>query len=258
MTMGKGETPADTSGFDTLRALVSAGELPSDKDQFLAPLLQGDGTFIQQEGNVWDFKREWPFSYSDAYFAAIARLICAFANTYGGLIVFGVHDQTREGGHNKVTPNTDRLQQALKQLLSDQPQLACRRYSRDNPKSTVDVLLVRPLSSGTLPIRFTKSMGDYEAGVIWVRQGHEVIEAEPRHVATLYCRSAGSLDTADEYLSGGLPPSPATIKRFVGRLRTAERNFRSAALERCPRRKGHAILLHLGPVAAPYFGFRQL
>ena len=61
------------------------------------------------------------------------------------------------------------------------------------------------------------------AGTIWVRQGHEIISAEPRHVATLYCRS---LDLQDDYLSGGLPPSPATIKRFVGRINTIDKIFR--------------------------------
>ena len=229
-----GEVTTGVSAFDALKTIITVGELPADKDLCLAPLLESDGTFIQQEGNIWDFKREWPFSYSDEYFGSIARLICAFANTYGGLIVFGVHDQTRKGGHNKVVPNTDQLQQALKSLLSDQPQLTCRRYgSRD---SAVDVLLVKPLSATMLPIRFTKAVGGYDAGVIWVRQGHEVVEAEPRHVAMLYCRSPGNIDVGeDEYLSGGLPPSPATIKRFVGRIRTIDQIFRWLKISDEPR-----------------------
>src|SRR6185312_5552338 len=57
--------------------------------------------FVPQEGPVWDFKREWPFSYSDDYFAGIARLICAFANSYGGIIVFGVHDELRTADTTK-------------------------------------------------------------------------------------------------------------------------------------------------------------
>jgi hypothetical protein len=76
-----------------------------------------------------------------------------------------------------------------------------------------------------LPIRFVRSAGGYGAGTIWVRQGHEVIEAEPRHVPTLYCRTSEDFEV-DDHLSGGLPPSPATIKRFVGRLRTIDQVFR--------------------------------
>src|SRR6185312_2469808 len=64
--------------------------------------------FVPQEGPVWDFKREWPFSYSDDYFAGIARLICAFANSYGGIIVFGVHDELRTAGLRRTSGNYDR------------------------------------------------------------------------------------------------------------------------------------------------------
>src|SRR5262249_51443444 len=140
------------------------------------------------EGPTWDFKQEWPFSYSDDYFGGIARLICAFANTYGGLIIFGVHDQSRTGGHNGVIPNMDRLQKALGQSLTGVPRLVLRRYSEDK-KENLDLLLVRPNSSDQMPIRFRKAIGGYQPDVIWVRQNHEVIAAEPRHLATLYCRA---------------------------------------------------------------------
>jgi hypothetical protein len=217
---------SSSSAVDSIKAIISLGALPSDKASCLATLMQSDDTFVPQEGVVWDFKREWPFSYSDEYFAAIARLICAFANTYGGLIIFGVHDQTRKGGHNKVNPNMDRLQQALSQLLSDAPALVLRRFDSEKSERAVDVLLVRPLAPMMLPIRFTRNAGSYKLGVIWVRQGHEVVEAEPRHVPLLYCRSSADFDLVDEHLSDGLPPSPATIKRFVGRLRTIDQVFK--------------------------------
>jgi Schlafen, AlbA_2 len=221
--------------MDSIKAAIDRGELPSDRSELLRSLLEDDGKYISQEGPVWDFKRQWPFSYSDDYFAGIVRLICAFANTHGGIIVFGVHDEVRTAGHNKVTPNMDRLQQSLTQILSELPEMACRRYDQSKP-TAVDVLLVRSLRSEMLPTRFTKASGKYGAGVIWVRQGHEVIPAEPRHVATLYCRS--SEDGGDPEignLSGGLPPSAATIKRFVGRINTIDKIFRWLKLSDEPR-----------------------
>jgi hypothetical protein len=167
MTLLPGQTsPNSSSAVDSIKAIISLGALPSDKASCLATLMQSDDTFVPQEGVVWDFKREWPFSYSDEYFAAIARLICAFANTYGGLIIFGVHDQTRKGGHNKVNPNMDRLQQALSQLLSEAPALVLRRFDSENSERAVDVLLVRPLAPMMLPIRFTRNAGSYKLGVI--------------------------------------------------------------------------------------------
>ncbi|WP_249154133.1 ATP-binding protein [Bradyrhizobium manausense] len=48
-------------------------------------------------------------------------------------------------------------------------------------------------------------------------------------MALLYCRDdpAKKLDEEnDSYLSGGLPPSPSTIKKFVGRMRTVDQVFR--------------------------------
>ena len=193
--------------------IVAKGELPSDSAPLMEQLVEPSGKFIAQEGALWDFKREWPFSYSDSYFGGIARLICAFANSNGGLIIFGVHDEQRTGGHNRVSPNMDRMQQALNQLLSDAPALSLKRYNEDT-SNAIDVLLVSPKRPDTMPIRFTRNSTTYKAEVIWVRQGHEVVSAESRHLAMLYCRDdiAQTADgEADSYLSGGLPPDRKSV-----------------------------------------------
>jgi len=65
--------------MEEIKKAIALGELPIEKQALLSPLLQADGPYVYQEGLQWDFKREWPFSYSDNYFGAIARLICAFA-----------------------------------------------------------------------------------------------------------------------------------------------------------------------------------
>ncbi len=188
---------------------------------------QEDGTFIPQEGLYWDFKQEWPFSYSNDYFGAIARLVCAFANTQGGLIIFGVHDEARTGGHNKVKVNLDKFIQALRQLLSAPIDFRFKSYA-SKEKGDIDVLLVCARPHGSLPIRFKRELNKLKANVIWVRQGHEVIPAEPRHIPLLYCRSNRS-ETEDQFdgddLGGSLPPSPATIDRFVGWIATVDKIF---------------------------------
>ena len=220
---------------DCVKEAIAKRQLPESKAELLGPLIENGSKFVPQEGAYWDFKRDWPFSYSDEYFAAIARLICAFANSYGGIIIFGVHDQTRTAGHNKVSPNVDRLQQALTSSLSNVPELLCKRYD-EGTKQAVDVLLVCPNDPTVLPTRFTRNLGNYKAGTIWVRQNHEVIGAEPRHVSVLYCRSNTATDAnEDQSLEGGLPPSPATIKRFVGRINTIDRIFGWLKLSDEPR-----------------------
>lgn len=190
--------------MDSIKAAIEAGQLPDERNTLVSSLLQNNETFVPQEGLLWDFKCEWPFSYSNDYFAAIARLICSFANSYGGVILFGVHDDLRTAGHNKVAPNMDRLQQALDQITSDRVDISCRRY--DVGKITaIDALLVRPQGANQLPVRFIKPIANQKEGIIWVSQNHEVVAAEPRHVPLLYCR-APQLDNSedDTSLSGGL------------------------------------------------------
>jgi len=51
--------------------------------------LQGEQLIRRREGETLDFKQEMPRS-SD-----LARLVTAFYNTQGGIIVFGVEDNTR-------------------------------------------------------------------------------------------------------------------------------------------------------------------
>jgi energy-coupling factor transporter ATP-binding protein EcfA2 len=210
----------------SIRQIIESGDLPEDKMQVVGSLIEEGERFTSQEGQYWDFKGEWPFSYSDNYFGGIARIICAFANSGGGLIIFGVHDERRLPGSNKVVPNVDRLQKALDQLLSDKIVISLRRYETDTP-SAIDVLLVKSLEPSALPVRFNKDLGRYKRGIIWVRSGHEVVSAEPKHIPLLYCRDSltdNDLDD-DATLGGLLPPSSATIKKFVGRLDTIDRIF---------------------------------
>ena len=53
---------------EAIQKVIDEEVLPDDLSELLPLLLQSDGTFIPQEGLFWDFKREWPFSYSDNYF----------------------------------------------------------------------------------------------------------------------------------------------------------------------------------------------
>lgn len=212
---------------EKVEEFLASGGLPNEGLDAIGWLKESGGMFLSQEGPTWDFKQEWPFSYSDNYFLGIARLIAAFANTRGGIIVFGVHDKKRTAGHNRVSPNLDRLEQALDQLLTEHVELLFRRYFTDTDDA-VDVLLVPPHSSESMPVKFKIDVEKYQKGIIWIREGHEVLAAEPRHIPMLYCRSTNpNSDSNDEVpLGSTLPPSPATVKRFVGRLSTIDFVFR--------------------------------
>ncbi|WP_165410349.1 RNA-binding domain-containing protein [Rhizobium ruizarguesonis] len=202
----------------------ASGNLP-ETDELYSSLTKEDGLFDDAEGVQWDFKEAWPFSQSDDYFGGIARLVCAFANANGGIIVFGVHDKKRSGGHNKVQLNVDRFNSALKQLLGSLPVMTLKSYF-DDEMGNVDVLLVQCRPHGTPPYRFCKQVGKYKAGTLWVRVGHEVRLAEPGHYPVLFCRARLSDITDAASLDGSIPPSPATLKqRFVGRTEVLDRLF---------------------------------
>lgn len=208
----------------TVRSWCAARKLPED-DELFRVFTNDLNKFIDSEGILWDFKAEWPFSYSDSYWGGIARLICAFANTLGGVIVFGVHDKHRDGGHNSVNVNVDRLNQAFAQLTGARPQFDVRRYPSSIYGDVVG-LLVLPRPDSVAPYRFSTPVGPYAAGVIWVRDGHEVVKAMPRHYAALFCRSDDLLASeGPNELGGSLPPSPTTLKRFVGRTEVMDRLF---------------------------------
>ncbi len=207
-----------------IREWCAAGKLP-DSDVFHGRFTTDQNKFVDSEGLVWDFKAEWPFSYSDNYWGGIARLICAFGNTLGGVIVFGVHDKTREGGHNSVNINVDRLNQAFGQLTGAQPRLDVRRYSSEIYGDVVG-LLVPPRPESVAPYRFRAAVGPYAAQTLWVRDGHQVAKAMPKDYPVLFCRSSSILnDESSNELSGSLPASPTTLKRFVGRSEVVDRLF---------------------------------
>jgi len=208
---------------DAIAEWVQSGKLP-DSEVFYQAFITPENLFDSAEGVFWDFKDSWPFSLSDEYFGGIARLICAFANTYGGIIVFGVHDSKRTGGHNKVRINLDRFQKAIEQLLGALPETELRSYASEKYGS-VDTLLIRKRPQGKPPFRFTRRIGKYSEGVIWMRVGHEVKVAEPSQYPILFCHAAAT-DTAESQLDGSLPPSPATLKqRFVGRTEVMRQLF---------------------------------
>lgn len=214
-------------GFGLMQAslveIVRAGELPESADAIIPLISNPDGTYLFQEGNTWDFKQAWPFSYSDPYFAGLCRLACAFANSEGGVIIFGVDDETRKGGKTKIQPNMDRFEQAFRQLTGRLPKFQLRRYQNE-ALGDVDILLVPRKSSSEPPLRFLESVHGYEAGTIWVRRSSEVCRADSSDIPILYLRSDIE-DASALPPEGQLPPSPATVREFVGRMETIDRVF---------------------------------
>lgn len=158
---------------ETVSKIVQVGFLPSD-NEFLKNSHNDDGIFSAQESDMFDYKAEYPFSNSDDFFASILRLICALHNTYGGIIVFGVHDTERTAGKNKVIVDDEKINRKLRESLTRPLSVSCQKFC--TPSGDVDVLLV-PKRDETPPVRFNKNIGDYSAHSVFFRNGAEVLEA---------------------------------------------------------------------------------
>jgi ABC-type oligopeptide transport system ATPase subunit len=194
------------------------GVLPT-QEAFFSAIIDEDGRFSDIEGQYWDFKESWPFSYSDENFCGICRLICAFSNSAGGSIVFGVNDKTREGGKNIVRPNLDKLLMSFEQLTGRRFDFDFKSYPGTESIGAIQVLLIKPRPRNSKPVVFIKKQSGYAAGIIWVRSGHEVTKAEPQHYANLF------LSNKRDSVEGSIPPSTAQIKRFIGRVEAMSELF---------------------------------
>lgn len=199
-------------------------------------LHDGDGTFYVDEGPLHDYKREYPFSGSDNIFGSIIRLICAMHNSYGGVIIFGVHNEEKTAGKNKVAVDSEKINRKLRETLS--LALEIRVASVEAPSGAVQLVIIPPREPMVPPIYSIKQISDYPAGAIYLRKGAEVLKATGADLSFLY-GSRDSIflegDTIDNSILANMPPSPATIQEFVGRFQAIEQITRWVSHSRDPR-----------------------
>lgn len=219
-----GGTMIDVSADEVVSRILRTGSYPDDAEWFFSSFRGEDGVFLNRENHLWDFKESWPFSYSDDYFYSIIRHIVGFANTSGGLLIFGVNDESRLAVESKIRPNLDKLKRSLIDLLKNPPDVDLRTYKVDLSRS-IHVLFIRRNVPVCLPASFLPAHAE-RLGIsrYWVRSGHETVFAQAKHIGLLFCGS--DLEVGGEpAVDASLPPSPANVRQFVGRLETMERLF---------------------------------
>ncbi len=211
---------------------ISSQALPENTIDFLEGFLSGDqSTFEAQETSLWDYKAEFPYSHSDAYFAGIVRLICGMFNSYGGVIIFGVHDKTRKPGCNSVKINIERLNSALREILTTPIECVHRSYvCGSDPRNKIDVLLVPKRPFAVPPVSIVRNLPDAIHGAIYLRRNHEVLAASSADLTFLYGNRQSFGDAAEQQnedpIESALPANPSTIKEFIGRFSIMERLWR--------------------------------
>ena len=205
-------------------------QLPTDFHHLLAD--GKNATVSEEECVLWDYKRDCIHSFTDDYFGSIVRLICALHNTYGGIIIFGVHDKKRTIGHNKVSLDVETLNSRLREIFETSVACNIRNFSDTEEGvgsgSGIDVLLIPKRKTMNPPVRPGRSLGKYPSEKLYIREGHEVRDARSDDLSFLYSsRNNPYLDTSEdqrhyEKIECSLPANPATMNSFVGRVNVIE------------------------------------
>ena len=125
--------------------------------------------FNVQEGFVLDFKDDVPISFNSGFGAGICRLILAFHNTYGGLIVFGVENSgfTCVGTKNEL--DIEALNRFVQDLTGRHIECLMKTYSLESPERRIQTLLV-PRRQRIRPAVLLRTLDKHDVGTTFVRK----------------------------------------------------------------------------------------
>ncbi|MEI6096735.1 MAG: ATP-binding protein [Alphaproteobacteria bacterium] len=153
------------------------------------------------ESELMDFKREFTPEKKAAFWVEIIKDIVSFANSLGGVLLFGVEDSGRKSSHDcspLLTFDTADLQNKIESYTGSNIKVAIRGIERGN--EVFPAILVWP---ETTPIVFTKD-GTYEdiqnkqkfafhKGQIYVRHGTKCEPGTRNDIASFIERRVASI-----------------------------------------------------------------
>lgn len=204
-----------------LRDAIEQYILPDDHEKLFDGILDRENNrFTGQESYVIDFKERCPVQFKDSYGSGIVRLALRFYNTFGGIIVFGVEDSKFTiCGLNEFF-DIETFNSALRDYAGINIECICKEYYVSSASAIIQAVVV-PRRGMTAPAVLIQSLTKYPVGTCFVRDRHEVLVAQYRHIALLYSpRERYFRDSAAEqpyHIHRSFPPSPATLKNFIGR-----------------------------------------
>ncbi|RMB51777.1 hypothetical protein C8J44_2800 [Sphingomonas sp. PP-CE-3A-406] len=205
----------------TLWTHIERGELPADGETLFGSAWdKNEIRFVVQETYILDYKDKVPSKFSDGYGAGIVRLILAMYNSFGGLIVFGVNDRVMTVCGVTTPVDAESLNRVLSDATGRSIECITRSYVMPGLDEKAICVLLVPRRGSSKPVKLQAEVGPYPVGKLWIRDRHEVLEADAVHLPTLYSsRLALPAESADTSLPihRSMPPSPATMADFIGR-----------------------------------------
>ncbi len=214
--------------------------VPSDFGELFADVWDDSSKrFNTQETYVLDFKDRIPDNFSDSFGVGIVRLALAFHNSYGGLIIFGVKDRSQDIVGVTTTFDIEVFNRLLSDVSDASIQCSVKTIEAPVIPTARIAVLVVPKRAVASPVRLKRDFGKYKAGICWVRDRHEVLIATDQHLPMLYSMRSNPPDVvtnAPPYpVHRSLPPSPATLHKFVSRYALMDRLWQWFVLGDQPR-----------------------
>jgi len=207
----------------TFQESIGRAELPNTFDELFSPLCDDKSERLHvQETYILDYKESVPLKFTDSYGASIIRLSLAFYNTHGVIVIFGVKDSELTVSGIEHEFNIEGLNRALTDFSDIHVECLYKSYSinlKESPKK-ISALLI-PRRKFVIPAKLIPKIGPYEAGKLWIRDRHEVVEVEARHLPILFSDRATPPSDSQASIRfpvhRSFPSSPATVKKFVNR-----------------------------------------
>lgn len=198
---------------EKIHGICNGSELLENSLEFFGNSIFND-IIDEQECEIFDYKKDIPRNFSDEYGFGIIKLIISFYNSYGGIIFFGVDDNKKILG---VIEDIDieNINHFINAITSQRISCRSKRIYIDNNDKFINAIIVGKRGCSK-PLSLNKKILRYKEGSIFIRKDHEVCIADSRDLSFLYSQRQFAIN--DRYpVHKALPPSPATIKDFVGR-----------------------------------------
>lgn len=203
-------------------AAISNNTLPTTAEDLFGPGWSFDEQrFILQETYVADFKLTLPSKFSDEYGVGIVRLALAMYNSYGGIIIFGVHDNDQTVVGVKHPFPIEAFNRILSDVTGRPIECFTRNYNISGTGETQVAVVLVPRRGAVRPAALIVDLGRYQKGSLWIRDRHEAKIANAKNLAQLFSNRvslpAEAQYAAEKPIQRSLPPPPATIHQFIGR-----------------------------------------
>jgi hypothetical protein len=209
--------------LQTLHDAIEQNQLPIQFEEIFEPMWNPElDRFHVQETYILDYKENLPEKFTDDYGSGLIRLAIAFHNTFGGIIVFGVKDRVLSITGIDKSFEIEGFNRVLSDFSGIKAECKAKSYvvkTKNGPK-TIAALLI-PRRDHSQPVRLLKPLKSYPEGLLWVRDRHEAVQANVKHLPTLFSdRKSPPSGVGPESsfpVHRSLPPSPATVRDFVNR-----------------------------------------